>query len=399
MAPGESVRDQGLIDDVLAWAGARPDLATPVFVFSPAAVRAAAERMRSELGCRISYATKANAHPLMLAEARSVVDEFNVTNVDHLDRLLEAAVEPQRIAFVNPVLTEATIGRVLERGVTRFVVDDARGLDLLKAASGEVRLTLRLRPVDIGESSRSVVRFGNTHAVLRELAVSATGAGMTIEALSFFVGTSGAGMHEALPFRRGIEHLSRLHAALADDGIHVPTINCGGGFPGSRQRFHRDNPRFFGVIAQALSEQFAPDVARLFEPGRFLTEAAMALLASVVADRAIDGRRMVCLDASSYGGLFESSFIEHGGEELAIGIAQRGGTPTTADVLGPIMDSFDVIKRGASLPAMAEGETVVLPNTGAYAWGYTTCTEGIACPPVVKLPRALDVRFATAWYG
>ena len=98
-------------------------------------------------------------------------------------------------------------------------------------------MTLRLLPPDSGEAARSVVRFGNTADTLRGLARVAVAAGLEVEAISFFVGTNGAGMGEAMPFRRGIEAVARVYEQLHENGIHVPTINIGGGFPGSGRRF------------------------------------------------------------------------------------------------------------------------------------------------------------------
>jgi hypothetical protein len=44
-----------------------------------------------------------------------------------------------------------------------------------------------------------------------------------------------------------------------------------------------------------------------------------------------------------------------------------------------------------------EGEAVLLPDTGAYAWGYTTQTEGTGSPPVTPLPAHLDAALALLW--
>jgi diaminopimelate decarboxylase len=119
------------------------------------------------------------------------------------------------------------------------------------------------------------------------------------------------------------------------------------------------------------------------------------MVTRVVADRTVAGRRMVHLDASGYSGLFESSFISPGGGDPSIRPAGglRAGR-SRAEVLGPIMDSFDVVKRDVPLPPLADGELLLLPNVGAYAWGYTTACEGVRAPEVVRLPEYLDAEFA-----
>lgn len=393
---------QETIDEVIAWAS-KEHVASPAFLFSPHAVRSGVAHLRHALGGRISYATKANAHPGMLRELASLVDEFNVTNIVHLDAVLGQGVEPSRISFVHPVPTEEAVEGAAARGVTRFVVDDARGLCLLRDVAGRQhvapRVTLRLMPPDIGESTRSIVRFGNTPAILRGLAGAVIEAGMTIEALSFFVGTAGEDMPEALPYKRGIERLAQLHEQLRRDGITVPAVNIGGGFPGSGQQFYQRHPEFFSRIADDLSSRFAIEVDVVSEPGRFLSEPSLAMLTTVIADRTVAGRRLVYLDASAYGGLFESSFIESGGPDLSIRFGGHRGPASPAVVLGPVMDSFDVVKRNAILPTLTDGEMLVLPNIGAYAWEYSAHCEGVTSPLVVRLPERLDAQFAAAMDG
>jgi diaminopimelate decarboxylase len=384
-------------DRVTAWAAERV-AATPAYGFAPRLLRMGVDWLREALGARISYSTKANPHPLVLRELAARVDEFNVTSLRHLDDLIELGVEPARIAWLHPAVTPKTLEAVLRRGVRRFVVDDRRGLDLLSSTGADVALTLRLLPPDPGESERSVVRFGNTADVLLELAGAAVAAGLDVEALSFFVGTDGEGLGEARPFRSGIEALAALHAELREDGIPVRTINIGGGFPGSRRRFYLEHPGFFNRIGDALHAAFGGRVDVLCEPGRFLAEPCLVMLTRVVADRVVAGRRLVSVDASSYGGLFETSFVDHGGEGLTIGTRTDAGTSAPGELLGPIMDSFDVIRKGGELPPLREGELLVLPNVGAYSVGFSSDVEGIRAPEVVVLPDELAAALAEEWY-
>jgi ornithine decarboxylase len=386
---------RAIVDDLTAWA-VDEGIETPALLLVPGAVRAAVARLREELGGRVSYATKANAHPRVLDEVIPLVDEFNVTNLVHLRALLDRGVDPSRLIWVHTVTPPATAQAVVGHGVTRFAVDDLRGLRLLRSLGVDASVTLRVLPPDLGESTRSVVRFGNTPEAVMEVAREAAADGVAIEALSFFVGTSGGGMDEARPFRLGLEEVARVREKLEGDGIAVPTVNIGGGFPGFRRRFHRDHPEFFARIREALADHFGPDVAFTSEPGRFLAEPSMALLASVTTDREVGGRRMVYLDASAYGGLFESCFIEPGEDPTIWAPSDRPATP--AAVLGPIMDSFDVVKRHAVLPPLADGDLLVFPNIGAYSWEYFTESEGLSPPATVELPEHLDAALTAAWY-
>jgi diaminopimelate decarboxylase len=384
-----------VLEQISRWAREQ-HLATPVQLFSRQAVTDALARLRQHLHARISYAVKANTHPLMLQAVRDV-DEYNVTNLAHLNLLLQARVDPRRVAFVNPVVDETTARAAIDAGVTRFVVDDERGLRRLTALSTGLRLTLRLRPSRDGQATRSIIRFGAAPEELVRLGVLAAHSGAHVEALSFFIGTHSEDLATAAPYRRALQELAEVRAKLSAEGLHIPTVNIGGGFPGARRRFHRDHPDFFQRLDDHLRAALPSEVDVLCEPGRFLAEPSMAMLTTVVADRVIGGRRMTHLDVSGYSGLFETTFIDAGGASLDV-VAPRGGESWTTQLLGPIMDSFDVIKRDAVMPRVEDGDTLLLPNTGAYSFGYTAGCEGVRQPHLVPLPAALDRLLADTWF-
>lgn len=381
---------------IFRWAAAE-HLATPTHLISRSSIRRAVAYLRSHLDARISYATKANTHPLVLETLRDLVDEFNVTNPAHLETVLGLGISPDRIVYLNPVVSPEAARAIVASGVRRFVVDDLRGLNILTALGADLQLTLRLRPTRDGQARRSVIRFGTTGDALRQLATTAVECGSSIEALSFFVGTNSVGMKHALPYRLALKELAAVHAKLAVDGIDVPTVNIGGAFPGARRRFHQQNPGFFKLISEELAATFPQPVGVVCEPGRFLSEPSMALLSRVVADRRLVGERMTYLDASAYSGLFETTFIEPGGTDLTVAVS-RSGPATATQLLGPIMDSFDVIKRMTRLPSLREGDMVLFPNTGAYSYGYAAACEGMGQPPAVPLPAELDDLLADEWF-
>jgi diaminopimelate decarboxylase len=387
---------QSFVDRLIAWADEH-HLSTPTMAVAPPVLRAGVDYLRANLGGRISYATKANPHPVVLTELAGLVEEFNVTNLAHLDQLLAMGVHPERIAWLHPATSPATLSAVADRGIERFVVDDVRGLGLLRDLGVDAAVTLRLRPAETGEAERSVVRFGAPPDELVALARDAVVAGLRVEALSFFVGTDTADLGEATPYLQGITELAKIHGTLAAEGIGVRTIVVGGGFPGCRRRFHDDHPGFFPRIREALEAAFGPDVDVLSEPGRYLAESAMVLLTRVIVDRTVAGRRFVHVDASAYGGLFESTFIEPAPDGLSIGAASSAGPAAPGELLGPIMDSFDVLQKGGLVPVVPEGELLVLGQVGAYSIGFTTQSEGVSPPSVVELPDDLAVALAMEW--
>lgn len=397
-ATDTATTDADTADAVTALADwiAREQLATPVFGLVTHAVQPGVDRLRTELRARISYATKANAHPVLVQKLAGLVEEFNVTNLDHLDQLLAMGIEPNRIAWLHPILTPTLVDAVYGRGVRRFVIDDQAGLDRLTGRR-DVRLTLRVRPPDLGESARSVARFGNTEDVLLEVGRAADAAGFDIEAVSFFVGTHGDGMGAGTPYRGSIEAAGRLRRRLAQDSIVVGTVNIGGGFPGSRRTLHTDHPNFFTGIRTALNEEFPEGVDVLCEPGRFFAEPSLVLVSRVLAARHVAGHNLVYLDSGAYNGLFEQSIID-AEDPLAMWTADRDAPRDVTRLLGPVMDSFDVVRKDRRLPRVRTDELVAFPNVGAYALGYTVGCEGTRPAEVRSLPDDLSIALSGRWF-
>lgn len=384
----------GALEEVFAWAEEQ-HLANPTQLFCASVVQAAVAELRDRFPARISYATKANIHPLMLATLAPLVEEFNVTNVAHLGQVLAAGVPADRINYINPVLTPDHARTIMAAGVRSYVVDDEVGLELLTRLQPGLRLTLRLGP-GRGELGRSLVRFGNHPADLRRLAIRAAASGATIQGLSFFVGAQLDQGRAELPYLSALAEMAKLHSELASDGVDVLTVNIGGGFPGARRDFHRRNPEFFPRLAAETRAAIGSDIDILCEPGRYLAEPSMAMLTTVIADRSVTGRRMTHVDASGYGGLFETTFISPGGAALPA-VARYGGPTSATQLIGPVMDSFDVIKIDAQLPPLTAGDLLLLPNCGAYSWSYAASCEGVRQPDVVAVPEELQAPLADIW--
>lgn len=379
--------------DLICWA-LKNNSDTPTFYYSKHVIHSAIDKLRNQLGMKISFATKSNAHPLVLRELVDKVDAFNVTNLSDLDRLLSFNVAPDRISWIHPVSKKETIQAVLSRGVKQFVVDDMRGWMILCNNKESLKITLRLQPPLSPGAGRSLVRFGTDKNTIIDLAQTIVKSNHELEALSFFIGFAGIGSQD--PFSGAIQAIADLYDTLKQQNISVPIINIGGGFPGSQRTFFMENKNFFHDIKTKLNAVFDKNIQFICEPGRYLIEACLLMLSQVITDRQHNDRRFVYLDASAYSGLFETSFIDPD-DKLAIGYTHEGAL-SSAILLGPIMDSFDVIKRDCLLPKLEDGALLVLTNIGAYAIGYSNLAEGLQTPNVIELPDELSSMLCDIWY-
>lgn len=383
--------DQKYIEALVDWA-TKTGIDTPAFAFAPQVVHNAVFQLRRELGGCISYATKSNAHPLILRELIPLVDAFNVTNIVHTDLLISLGVQPDRLIFIHPVANSVILEAVLDRGIRRFVVDDLRGLHLLADFKRSVSITLRMLPPTLRETEFSLAKFGAGTELVVKIALKAAEAGMPIEAISFFLG---GGITTPTLFVEALDAVVGVYEQLAHRGLQIQAINIGGGFLGSRSAIFRDNPSFFSEIRSSFKARFSADVTLWSEPGRFLCQSAIALFTKVIAVRHIGQRRLLYLDASVYGGLGDC-FLHRG---FPLSFQTKSASPLTDfDIVGPLTDSHDTLRLNGPVASPTSGELVIIPNIGAYTWDMATKCEGLSNPFFVELPVELQRSFEFAWF-
>ncbi|MDE2589798.1 MAG: hypothetical protein KGL95_09070, partial [Patescibacteria group bacterium] len=68
-----------LTKELIEWINSKGDR-TPAFYYSADVIRAGVSKLKTELGAKIVFSTKANPHPIVLQDMVNLVDEFNVTN-------------------------------------------------------------------------------------------------------------------------------------------------------------------------------------------------------------------------------------------------------------------------------------------------------------------------------
>jgi diaminopimelate decarboxylase len=143
----------------------------------------------------------------------------------------------------------------------------------------------------------------------------------------------------------------------------IPVIDVGGGFPPAPQE---------GMYARAVAWAIGGagfEGRVLVEPGRALVAEAVDLACTVTAIKRLpDRRRCVILDAGTNllpGTLFAWPTIEAPGSEDA-------PPAEPALVTGPLCTNVDVLHPAADLPALSEGDAILVRGVGAYQQSQST---------------------------
>ncbi|MEW1762441.1 alanine racemase [Streptomyces cyaneofuscatus] len=369
-------------------------ISTPAYIYDLARVRAAYERLRSYLPepSELYYSLKANPHPDVVAALYALGCRAEVSSPGELEAALAAGVPSRDILYTGPGKRDEDLDGALTAGVRDFAVDSTWGIDQLDraAARHEVTVTYLLRVNPGGGSRGAGLRMtGDPSAFGADAEDIATHPGRytggehaRIDGLHLYLATNITD-EDALgdSFSEAIAVASALREAL---GVPLRTIDLGGGFgaPYARAGDLPVYPGLAGRLAGELDEalpgwrQNAPTVA--FESGRYLTATCGQLLTRILDVKDSHGRRVVVLDAgiNHLGGMAglrrvpplhpDVVRVDSEPTELTQGAEDASGPPGPAMICGPLCTPLDTWARSHPLPAVAPGDLLSVPNTGAY---------------------------------
>ncbi|MFJ3219858.1 type III PLP-dependent enzyme [Kitasatospora sp. NPDC086801] len=354
---------------------------TPLYVYDLDDVRAARDELFAALPDEfdVYYALKANPHPELaraLREgARSCQPEISSTG--ELRAALEAGFTGADCLYTGPGKTTDELREAIGLGVRLFSTDSVTDVQRVGAVAREhgVVVDCLLRVNSVTASATTSIRMTGTpsqfgfdsEALPKALPELRQVDGVRITGMHFFP-LSNAKDETSLvgEFTHTIELAGRLSAELE---LPLRYLDIGGGFsapyamPGSRGSYPKLRVELEAVLDTHLPSwrSGAPRVA--CESGRFLVAAAGTLVAGVTNTKTSRGRKFVILDAgvNTLGGLSGL------GRLLPVSVRLEAGTDTEqASLVGPLCTPGDVLGREIPLPRLHAGDTVVVPNVGAY---------------------------------
>jgi diaminopimelate decarboxylase len=318
----------------------------------------------------IAYSHKANRLPAILRTlAEKGIGHQVACEAEYCLARSVADADGRSIVVQGPAKPPALLDRAAADGA--LVIADTLAELRRLAAAGVTRVGVRVCLPGVGHGTS---HFGVPMAELSMAPRHAAALGLRIEALAVHLVSAG--------FDRPMAEIPRLASALVVKWpqpperfaaaakmlaglavrMGVPVIDVGGGFPPApgEAAYAR---AVTGAIGGAGFEGRV-----LVEPGRALVADAVDLAATVTAVKRLpDRRRCVVLDAGTNllpGTLFAWPNVEAPGEhDPAAGAAL---------VTGPLCSNVDVLHPAADLPALAEGDAVVVRGVGAYQQTQST---------------------------
>jgi len=224
-------------------------------------------------------------------------------------------------------------------------------------------------------------KFGADPGEAADLIVEAFNTGLTVEGLSFHVGSQCTNFEnyvQALQLSANI-----IHEAETRSGQRIKILDIGGGFPVK----YNNQVKSFRTLAKRLNTEFKrffpADMQIIAEPGRFMVANACTLVAKVIGKAIRDGRPCYYINDGVYH-TYSGQVFDHCIYPV---YAFRDGEKQISAVFGPTCDAFDTITLSAELPEMETGDLVYSENIGAYSIASSTYFNGFPPAKVVHVNR------------
>ncbi|MDX2175236.1 MAG: diaminopimelate decarboxylase [Candidatus Sumerlaeia bacterium] len=350
------------------------DAGTPCYVYSAAALRARARRLKALLapGDQPAFSVKACSS---LGVLKVFADEglsFDIVSGGELARLRRLGVEGARIVFSGAGKSAAELQAALEARVRLVNIESLGELDRLRAFARGSRITatvaLRVNPDVAADTHEKIAtghagaKFGLTPGEARQAAAALAG--------DPWVRLEGLHIHLGSMLRRGDEFaraLQRLEPVLLSEEMRphkLQWFNLGGGVAiPYRLEEPATDPK--PLLSPGIGFARRHKLRLMIEPGRYLVGPCGVLLTAVeyVKDR---GERCFVVADAAMTELLRPALYGAWHEIVPVRPA-RGRGLRTFDVVGPVCETGDTLGAARTMPLPNPGDLLAVLDCGAYA--------------------------------
>ncbi len=364
---------------------------TPLFVIDHEALRQNYLEFKRWLPrVQAYYAVKANAHPEIVRTLYKAGASFDVASWPEFEivheNIKDMPPKPRqdwiwdKIIYANPIKDEETLKR-LDPYKPLVTFDNHEEIRKIARNAPHAGLCLRLRVANTGAMVELSSKFGAHPGEAIDLILAADRAGLTVEGLSFHVGSQTTNFQNYVQAIQAVAEVYKEARARGYDKMNL--VDLGGGFPAPYDRKVRPFKSLAKIIHGEI-ERFFPEkrIEILAEPGRFLVATACTLVARVIGKAVRDGKLCYYINDGVYH-TFSGVIFDHCHYPLK---AFKKGPKQICSVFGPTCDALDTVSLANELPENLElGDLVYAENIGAYSHASSTYFNGFPPAKVVHV--------------
>ena len=378
--PHIAYRDQQLFAEGVSTSDLARQYATPLFVYSKAAMLGAlAAYQRGFAGRRaqICYAMKANSSLAVLQVFAQAGCGFDIVSGGELERVVAAGGDVRKVIFSGVGKTRAEMRQALAAGIGCFNVESDAELDVLSAVAVDMGqqapVSIRVNP-NVDPKTHPYISTGlkgNKFGVAHEDAVriykrAAALPGLKVVGIDCHIGSQ---ITEETPYLDAMDRILDLVEAIEAAGVPIHHIDFGGGLGID---YNGDVPpeadALWAKLLAKLDARGYGDRLLMVEPGRSLVGNAGICLTEVLYLKPGEQKNFCIVDAAM-NDLPRPAMYQ--AFHQIVPLAPRGGGTVQYDVVGPVCESGDWIGRDRDL-TVEQGDLLAVLSAGAYCMSMSS---------------------------
>ena len=354
---------------------------TPFYAYDRSSLRRCVANLREVLpeGVKLHYAMKANPMPAVVGFMAGLVDGIDVASAGELKVALDAGANPQEISFAGPGKRDAELRQAVASGVL-VNIESFREVAALQEISSQIglpaRVAVRVNPdFELKGSGMKMgggpKQFGVDVELMPELLAQVGRAGLAFEGFHLYAGSQNL---RADSICEAQQKSYELAVRLAEHApMPVKFLNLGGGFgipyfPGEQRLDIAPIGENLERLALRAKTEL-PQAEFVIELGRYLVGEAGIYVARIVDRKVSRGQVYLVADGGLHHHLSASgNFGQVIRKNYPVTVGNRVDSPAkeVASVVGPLCTPLDLLADRMELPVAAEGDLVVVFQSGAY---------------------------------
>ncbi len=340
---------------------------TPLYVYDEDTIIRNVQEILSSFNyprTKVLYSIKANPNPYILQLLYTMGLGFEASSPGEALLAIKIGAEPSRVLFTGSSVSMDDLKIVVELGVEINIdsIYTARKLCRLNYTGS---VGVRVNPLfGAGYHEYTITggfraKFGVLPSELADVIHELRKCGIQVKRLHSHIGSGIANPSLYID-------LLKLLVGMARKIQEVEEIDIGGGFAVPYKQNDKRFPwRIFSkLLRETLEEQKASNYIVTIEPGRYIVAESGILLAEVTDIKTRGNYLIVGVNTginhiirpALYNAYHEVLLVDRLCEEEVV----------TADIVGNLCESSDIIAQDRQLPVPREGDIIAIMNTGAY---------------------------------
>jgi len=360
----ENVRIINIVDEI----------GTPFYVYSK---KSMVDRFNNfqkafhDLSHKIFYSVKANSNINIIKLFNLLGAGLDVNSGGELYRALKAGIKPENILFTGVGKTKEEILFGLTENIYLFKVESLQELELINSLASDLgkiaQISIRVNPnIDAGThpyitTGLKESKFGiEEEEAFEVFLIASKMSNIKVLGIDIHIGSQ---ITDVNVFRDAVVVVNRFIRKLKYEGIELEHFDVGGGL--GVQYNEESVPDVFDY-AQAIKDELRKTgYVIYFEPGRYLTADAGALITKTLYTKKNESKNFLIVDAA-VNDLMRPALYSAYHHILPVIKSQR--RDLIYDIVGPACETGDFFARERIFQETLQGELIAVMSAGAYGF-------------------------------